>query len=115
MQTGLAQTIVTIAGAIGLPAILYLVARGLYQQVTGRAARERARNSDYLARSIRDSERADISDITKRKALEYASQLRGEMLEKGITPTAWPEDLDRTLTPTELRKLRRTTKTKENP
>lgn len=109
----LAQALVTVATILGIPGVLALVVRGVFQQVSGRAGRERARNSDYLARSIRDSERADSEAAKRRQALEYASTLRRMLLENGIDPGGYPEGLDRTLTPAEKRKLR--AKPKEKP
>jgi hypothetical protein len=107
----LAQTLVTVAIALGVPSVIALLGRGIYQQITGRAGRERARNSDYLARSVRDSERADLEAAKRRKTQEYASELRRQAIENGYEPIAWPEDLEHTLTAEEQKKLRSRKKT----
>lgn len=109
MPTGsfdLAQTIVAIAGAAGLSGVLTIVTRGIFRSVTGRASRERARNSDYLARSIRDAELADAEAAKRRKTQEYASELRRQAIENGYVPLDWPADLEKTLTSAEVRKIR---------
>lgn len=107
-----AQTLVSIVGTLGGSGVLYMVARGVYQQVTGRAGRERARNSDYLARSIRDSEMADAEASKRRKTQEYASRLRRQAMENGYTPIDWPADLEQTKTKSEVRNIRKTSKEK---
>lgn len=105
-DSDLAQTIVTVAAGLGGPGVLYLIGRGVYQQITGRAGRERAKNSDYLARSIRSSELADSEAAKRRKTQEYASELRRQIIENGNNPLPWPADLETTLTTAEVKRLR---------
>lgn len=103
----LAQTLVSIVGTLGATGVLTILARGIYRTVTGRAARERARNSDYLARSIRDAELADTEATKRRKTQEYASELRRQAIEAGYSPLPWPADLEKTLTSAEVRRIRK--------
>lgn len=106
MDESTAQTLVTVATVLGIPSVLALITKGIWQQFTGRAGRERQRNSEYLARSIRDAERADIEAMKRRKTQEYASELRRQAIEEGFEPLPWPTDLDKTLTTAEVKKLR---------
>lgn len=106
-QGDLAQTIVTAAGLLGGTGAVGLLARGIYQQITGRARRERERNTDLETQRRNAVTERDQYDTSRRKALEYASKLRGELNEHNIDPGPWPDDLDRTLTPGEKRKLRK--------
>lgn len=106
-QGDLAQTLVSLAGIVGGTGALSLIGRGIYQQITGRAGRERARNTDLETQRRNAVQERDRYDTSRRKALEYASKLRGEMNEHNIDPGPWPDDLDRTLTPGEARKLRK--------
>jgi hypothetical protein len=78
----LVQAISTVIVALGGPALLLSLGRHVWKLWTGRAGRERERN-----RSI-DEEMA-----RRRKALEYASLLRRQLTEAGITPEPWPDGL----------------------
>jgi hypothetical protein len=109
------QAIVALLVALGIPGVIYLFARGVYQWITGRAGRERARNSDYLARSIRDAERAEEEASKRRKTQEYASELRRQAIENGYAPIDWPADIEHTLSGPEARKLRKKRTTDGRP
>ncbi|HEY4267537.1 MAG TPA: hypothetical protein VGM94_05025 [Galbitalea sp.] len=115
-----AQTLVYVVASLGSTGVLGIVVRGIFQTVTGKAAREKARNNEYLARSLADAETArkaqdsrDAEAVKRRLTQEYASELRRQAIENGYTPVDWPSGLEKTLTSAEVRKLRTSKPTKE--
>jgi hypothetical protein len=107
-STDVAQTLVTLAEWVGGPAIGAAIARGVYRQITGRAARDRARDTSAETQRQKAVTERDRYDSARRKALEYASRLRGDLSEHGLDPGPWPTDLDRTLSREEIKNARRT-------
>lgn len=100
------------AGGLGLITTLI---KGIGGWINGSAGRERAKNTDLESqraaavverdaeRKRADAERAKTSAALglKRKTQEYASQLRRQLFEAGITPLPWPVELvDDPATPT---------------
>jgi hypothetical protein len=75
---------------------------GLLKWISGASGRERTRNTDLLAQRTRAIEERDKAiaardaEAAKRRILaEYASGLRRQLIENGLTPADWP-DLERT-------------------
>jgi hypothetical protein len=108
-----AQALVYVVGTLGSGGVLTIVVRGIFQTLTGRAAREKARNNEYLARSLADAQTAreaaqqrDDEAAKRRRTQEYASELRRQAIENGYTPIEWPNDLEQTKTPDEMKTLR---------
>jgi hypothetical protein len=94
-----AQLIVALMASGGGGAALLALVTGIIKWLSGASARERLRNADLeTQRLIAIEERTkaekerDEADTKRRIALEYASQLRGQLLQNGITPGAWPAD-----------------------
>lgn len=93
------QLLVTVLGAGGGGAALLALINGLIKWLSGSSARERQRNTDIVSQrrvAIEERETAnterDQADRKRRKSDEYASSLRRQLLENGITPLAWPDD-----------------------
>ena len=104
-----ARAIAIILTVLGVPALLASLLRSLWKWWTGRAGRERAYNIG-LARRLEDAEiRAAQEAASKRKALEYASELRRQLAEAGKRPVPWPKGLG------SPRDRRRSPDTKEMP
>lgn len=118
---------IALLGSGTLGAIILQVATTIGKRITGTAGRERVRNTtieSQRVRAIEERDRAyeerdetiakirkesedtvrtvraerDRADVERRKANEYASWLRGELLRNGITPGEWP-DFERTRNP----------------
>lgn len=102
------EQILALAGAIaGSGSAVAILARGLVHWASGAAGRERARNQDLLAqrndawnRTEYERSRADEAERSeraahalKRRALELASHYRAMLIERGLDPGPWPEDL----------------------
>lgn len=88
-----ARAAAIIVTALGIPALLASLGRSVWKWWTGRAGRERARNNDLVSR-LRDAEvRADSEALEKRRALEYASLLRRQLIEAGKDPAPWPDSV----------------------
>ncbi|QDG88875.1 hypothetical protein [Pseudarthrobacter sp. NIBRBAC000502770] len=94
-----AQTLVTIIGAGGGGAALVALINGLVKWLSGSAGRERIRNTSLRdqrneawadadkerARADREQARADREARNRRLTEEYASQLRRDCTEHGMT------------------------------
>lgn len=111
-----AQLIATVLGAGGGGAVLLALANGLVKWVSGASGRERLRNTDLATQRMKAIEerdrangRADDAAVRRRQIEEYASRLRLQLIENGITPGDWP-DTSRTITPAELRRARKESK-----
>lgn len=96
-----AQLLVTIIGAGGGGAVLLALINGLIKWISGASARERNRNTDLISQRSKAIEERDTAererddaDLRRRIAYEYASTLRRQLIENGLTPGEWP--LDRT-------------------
>jgi hypothetical protein len=99
MDPALAQLLATFLVAGGGGTLLASAARAIWKQATGRAGRERIRNTDLLTRAETAEQRAEQEAINRRKMQEYASQLRRRLIEKGIEPDEWPIDAQTTPRP----------------
>lgn len=94
-----AEFLVTIIGAGGGGAILLSLIRGLSSWLSGGAGRERVRNASFaeqrnnavIARGEMAEER-DAEATKRRKTEEYASLLRRQLIENGLTPSVWLEE-----------------------
>jgi hypothetical protein len=76
------QAVAAIMTALGGGTLLTSLGRTIWKWTTGRAGRERDRN-----RSI------DEEMEMRRRALDYAQQLRGQLYEAHIQPLPWPDGL----------------------
>lgn len=102
-----AQILVTIIGAGGGGAALGYLVKGMVKWLSGSAGRERIRNTSLKdqrneawadaekerARADREQARADREARNRRLTEEYASQLRRDCTEHGMTPQElrpWP-------------------------
>lgn len=79
------QAVAALITALGGGTVLVSLGRTLWKWWTGRAARERERNLSL-----------DEEMSLRRRALEYASQLRRQLNEAGIEPLPWPDGLGST-------------------
>lgn len=105
-----AQVIVTLLGGGGGAAVVIALINGIMKQLSGAAGRERQRNTSlesqrvkaveernkaYEARDEAVAEAAaerDLEATKRRKTEEYASVLRRQLNEAGITPEPWPAE-----------------------
>lgn len=108
-----AQLIVAFMGAGGGGAVALALVTGIIKWISGASGRERARNTDLVSQRVKAVEERDAAiaerdnhDVRRRQTAEYASRLRRQLMENGITPEPWP-DLEKTLTPAQLRHLRK--------
>jgi len=92
-----AQLIAYIVGAGGGVSALVTFGRGIIKWLSGAAGREKARNTDLASQRVKaiiDRDEAfdarDEADRRRRVAFEYASRLRRQLYEAGITPEDWP-------------------------
>ncbi|PPF56099.1 hypothetical protein C5B94_04035 [Clavibacter michiganensis] len=107
--------LLAILSTLGIGGVLATLVKGLISWISGSAGRERQRNTDLESqraaavlerdheRKRADAERTKTSAALglKRKTQEYASQLRRQLFEAGITPLPWPVELvDDPATPT---------------
>lgn len=111
-----AQLIASLLGAGGGGAVLLALTNGLVKWLSGASGRERIRNTDLetqraAAVEERDAAvaRADTADLRRRLTAEYASRLRRQLIENGVTPEDWP-DTDSTIPTSQLRRLRKQSK-----
>lgn len=96
-----AQLIAYIVGAGGGVSALVAFGRGIASWLSGSAGREKARNTDLASQRVKaiiDRDEAfdarDEADRRRRIAFEYASRLRRQLYEAGITPEEWPVEKD---------------------
>lgn len=94
-----AQVLVTMLGAGGGGAVLLALINGLMKWISGASGREREKNTDLISQrqsAIKDRDAAeserDEADRKRRITDEYASSLRRQLIENGLTPGAWPFD-----------------------
>jgi len=85
-----------IIGALGGGSVLIGVLNNFFKWFTGRAGRERIRNTDLLKRADAADERADSEAAKRRMIQEYASRLRRHMYDEKLTPEEWP-DIEKTM------------------
>lgn len=107
-----AQLVATIMGAGGGGAVVLLLVKGVLNWLNGSAGRERSRNTSLEAqrvKAIEDRDAAnretDSANVKFFQLRDYASQLRRQLIESGITPDGWP-DLDKTVTPDQIKQVR---------
>lgn len=102
-----AQVWTAILGGLGAAGVLGTLAKGFVKQWNGSYSRERGRNADIVrqrddayARTLALEQQADHADARadfeareRRRAQEYASELRRDLVERGVPPTdlrPWP-------------------------
>lgn len=97
-----AQVLVTMLGAGGGGAVLLALINGLIKWISGASGRERDKNTDLVSQrhnAIEEKDAAekerDEADRKRRVTDEYASSLRRQLIENGLTPGEWP--LDKTI------------------
>ena len=97
-----AQVVVTVLGAGGGGAVLLAMINGLVKWLSGSSGRERERNTNLISQrrsAIEERDEAererDEADKKRRITDEYASSLRRQLIENGLTPGEWP--LDKTI------------------
>jgi hypothetical protein len=118
-----AQVVATILGAGGGGAVLLALVNGLIKWISGASSREREKNAELATQRLkaieeRDAanqrtdvanERTDVANVKRRMTEEYASKLRRQLIENGLSPEEWP-DLNRTIPAAELKRIRRESK-----
>lgn len=94
-----AQLAVTLLGAGGGGAVLLALVNGVFKWLSGASAREREKNTGLISQRVSAIEERDEAirerddEARKRRSAdEYASSLRRQLLENGITPGEWPND-----------------------
>lgn len=100
-----AEVVTTILAALGAAGLLSQVVRFIFKRVDGSAARESAKNTTLETQRARAIHERDQSDAKARILSDFAARGRRQIIELGGTPEEWP-DLEHTLTPAQLRKLR---------
>jgi hypothetical protein len=106
------QLLAVILGAGGGASVLLALITGLGKWISGASGRERAKNTDLESQRMTAVEGRKQADLTAaglatklRKTEEYASRLRRQLFEAGLTPESWP-DIDSTLPAPQLQALR---------
>jgi len=97
-----AQLWAALIGTTGLGAVLLAAVNGLIKWLSGAAGREKGRNADLVrqrddayARMHTANTLADTEARRRRIAQEYASALRGDLLELGVEQSdlrPWPTE-----------------------
>lgn len=107
MDSSTQQIWATVLSSAGLFAFLGVVANGVIKHVNGTAGRERIRNTglkqqrdeawalvrEERARADHSDERADLEAHNRRLIMEYASELRRDCTDHGVTDKElrpWP-------------------------
>jgi O-methyltransferase involved in polyketide biosynthesis len=95
-----AQLLVAVFGVLGSSGALVVIVNGVVKYFNGTAGRERARNismreqrNEAWADAERERCRADLEAYNRRLTEEYASQLRRDCTEHGMTDKElrdWP-------------------------
>lgn len=95
------QLIVAVLGSAGVSAFLVALVNGAVKYFNGTAGRERVRNvglkdqrNEAWKDAERERERADLEAHNRRLIMEYASALRRDCTEHGVTDKElrpWPE------------------------
>jgi len=95
-------------------ALLGSAGRAVWKRVTGRAGREKIRNTSLLsqrdaadARAVKAYAERDEEASKRRIIQEYASGLRVRLIEAGIEPDEWPIDTRTQQPPRDGEKKRR--------
>lgn len=112
---------VAILGAGGVGAFFREIASGITKVREGVSAKETTRKSDLvaqrdaaIARELAAEERADDEARKRRLTQEYASRLRRDWIERGLTPPDWP-DIEDTTPVSRLAELRQKPPPQEEP
>lgn len=88
-----ARAFAIVITAVGGPALLISLGRTINKWWTGRSDLERQRNKEILTDLQSMEYRANQEASLKRNALEYASELRRQLTEAGLTPLPWPNSI----------------------
>lgn len=101
MDANTTQVIVAVLGSAGVASFLGVLANGAMKYFNGTAGRERIRNismkeqrNEAWAAAERERDRADLEAHNRRLTEEYASQLRRDCTEHGMSQhelRAWPQ------------------------
>lgn len=81
-----AQLLVTILGAGGGGAALLELIKGLFRYLHARGDREKLRESDAQKNAREANAARETADKKRRRAEEYVSVLRRQLLDNGIDP-----------------------------
>lgn len=106
-----AQVIVGVLGALGAGGLIAQLVRFAMKRADGSAAREASRNTSLESQRSKAVHDRDQADAKARIMSDYAARERRKVIELGGTPEEWP-DLEHTLTPAQIRNLRRQPKEK---
>jgi hypothetical protein len=94
-----AQLLTSLLGLGGGGAVILALVNGIGKWISGASGREREKNTGLNTQRVEAIEerdaanrRADDEATRRRKAYEYASQLRQQLIENGLTPDEWPEE-----------------------
>jgi len=94
------QFIIALLGAIGASGFLATFGKGVISWWTGRASRERARNTSYLQQAMSEIERRESAEAEteveiklRRKAERHVALLENQIIRLGAVPVE--NDLDK--------------------
>ncbi len=100
-----ATVITTVFAGLGVAGLLSQIVRFIIKRIDGSAARESNKNTTLETQRSKAINERDQSDAQARILADYAARSRRQIIELGGTPEDWP-DVEHTLTPAQLRKLR---------
>lgn len=93
------QLILALLGTAGGSAALATFAKGIVSWLSGKAHRERARNTNLLSQNIKEIERREAAELEtdveakkRREAEEHVSILKRQLILAGITPLERPDN-----------------------
>lgn len=89
-----AASLIQILGATGFSGVVVVIATGVTQHFTGSHDRKRVKARDIVAQRDAAEARADHEAATRRRIEEYASMLRRDCVDHGVTPEdlrPWPD------------------------
>ena len=116
------QVLVAILGSGGIGAAIVALVNGMIKWLSGAAAREKAQNTDLISQrrhAVEERnaafEERDREAARRRKAEEYASSLRRQLIENDITPAKWynAHETDDTLDAEEIKRIQQVRKKKK--
>ena len=93
------QFIIALLGAVGASGFIGTFGKGIYSWWTGRAGRERAKNTSYLAQAQKEIERREDAEAEteaeiklRRKAEYHVALLERQVILLGAEPVKNPKD-----------------------
>lgn len=93
------QFIIALLGAVGASGFLATFGKGIISWISGRASRERAKNTSYLSQAQKEIERREDAEAEteaeiklRRKAEHHVALLERQLIVLGVQPVKNDQD-----------------------